>query len=211
MIRLSRQQVREVDRRAIEEFGIPGIVLMENAARGVADVAQRMLCGGAKALILCGGGNNGGDALAAARHLHIRGVQVQLMLTTDPQRYRGDALVNWNITRAMKLPWRSAEAGLIRQADADLILDGIFGTGLIQPPRPPFDELVSAVEKSGRPVLAIDLPSGLDCDTGMPLGSCIRATTTVTFVAEKLGFSNPAAQQYTGKVIVVDIGCPRIW
>ena len=91
-----------------------------------------------------------------------------------------------------------------------LILDAIFGTGLTQAPRDPFSQIVAAIEKTGAPVLAIDIPSGLDCDTGKPLGpACIRATRTITFVAEKAGFAAPEAKQYLGDVIVGDIGCPR--
>src|SRR5215470_7809841 len=103
--RLSRQQVREVDRLAIEKYHIPGVVLMENAARGVADAAVAMMAGrtGEKILILCGGGNNGGDGLAAARHLHNRGFEIEIGLCADPTRYKGEALVNWQIAEAMGL------------------------------------------------------------------------------------------------------------
>jgi NAD(P)H-hydrate epimerase len=211
MIRLTRQQVQEVDRRAIEEYGIPGIVLMENASRAAADVAERMLrtITGRSAMILCGGGNNGGDGLAAARHLHNRGFAVRIGLCTDPAGYKGDALINWRIVQAMKLPSFQATPEAIEGTRADLIIDAIFGTGLTQPPRPPFDKIVAAVEKTGRPVLAVDLPSGLDCDTGQPLGACIRAERTVTFVAEKVGFGKESAREFTGEVVVADIGCPR--
>jgi NAD(P)H-hydrate epimerase len=211
MIRLSRQQVREVDRRAIQEYYIPGIVLMENASRAAADVAEGMLrqTSGHIAMILCGGGNNGGDGLATARHLHNRQFQVMIALCTDPATYKADALVNWQIAEAMRLPYLAATPQTIEQTPADLVIDAIFGTGLSRPPRPPFDAIVEAVTKKNRPVLAIDVPSGLDCDTGQPLGPCIRAEQTVTFVAEKLGFANPSARQYTGQITVGDIGCPR--
>lgn len=211
MIRLTRQQVREIDRRAIEEYHIPGIVLMENAARAAADVACDMLDGDCvgEVLILCGGGNNGGDGLAVARHLHNRGADVDLALTIDPASYKGDALINWRIVSAMKIPWQPADAHQIAQTTALLLIDAIFGTGLSDPPRDPFPAIVAAVEHSRVPVLAIDLPSGLDCDTGKPLGACIRATRTITFVAEKLGFAAPGAAAYTGPVTVGGIGCPR--
>lgn len=210
MIRLTRAQVREVDRRAIEQYGIPGIVLMENASRGAADVAWSMVKGaaGAQVLILCGGGNNGGDGLAVARHLHNRGLSVRVALTIDPAKYQGDALINWRIVQAMNLLATAADPDAIAGADVSLIIDAIFGTGLSEPPRPPFDKIAAAIERNGRPVLAIDLPSGLDCDRGEPLRACIRASRTVTFVAEKAGFANPASRQYTGEVSVADIGCP---
>jgi NAD(P)H-hydrate epimerase len=208
-IRLTRNQVREIDRRSIEEFHIPGIVLMENAARAVTETAMRFLSGGGKsALILCGGGNNGGDGLAVARHLHNRGVAVSIGLTVDPAKYQGDALINWNIIRAMGLSASPITAAQIAQSQADLVIDAIFGTGLQQAPRPPFGEIVQAVRNLGGPVLAVDLPSGMDCDTGHALGECIAATVTVTFVAEKAGFGPPTAQALTGEVVVGDIGCP---
>lgn len=226
-VRLTRAQSREVDRVAIEQFGIPGIVLMENAARGAADVACDMLglpnravpfranlpmtanavAGGPDVLIVCGGGNNGGDGLAVARHLHLRGCRVRIALTVEPTRYEGDALINWTIVQAMALghaPFSPASVGM-----PDLIIDAIFGTGLSRPPRDPFRQTAESINSAGRPVLAIDVPSGLDSDTGRPLGpACIRATRTVTFFAEKAGFANPQAAEYLGEVTVADIGCP---
>jgi NAD(P)H-hydrate epimerase len=209
-IRLTRAQVREVDRRAIEQFGMPGIVLMENAAQAVAAAAIQMLreIGSDRAVILCGGGNNGGDGLAVARLLSNAGIAVTVSLTVDPAAYRGDALTNWRIVQAMELPVQTYDAGL--PGGGSLIIDAIFGTGLAQPPRDPFAQIARDVNSCGAVVLAVDLPSGLDCDTGVPLGSeCIRAARTVTFVAEKAGFANPAARIYTGEVVVGDIGCPR--
>jgi len=211
MLRLTRAQVREIDRRSIEEYYIPGIVLMENAARAAADVACDMLddnCVG-EVLILCGGGNNGGDGLALARHLHNLGADVSLALTIDPSKYKGDALINWNIVTAMKLEWEMATPERIAGTSALLIIDAIFGTGLEQAPREPFGAIVDAVERSRVPVLAIDLPSGMDCDTGEALGACVRATRTITYVAEKVGFGKPGAKKYLGEVSVGAIGCPR--
>jgi NAD(P)H-hydrate epimerase len=208
MLRLTRDQVREIDRRSIQDYHIPGIVLMENAARAVTDTAMEFLTPGKKALILCGGGNNGGDGLAVARHLQNRGVDVHIGLTIPPEKYRGDALINWNILRAMALPFSSITPDAISQSPADLIIDAIFGTGLQQAPRPPFAQIVAALRDLARPILAVDLPSGMDCDTGNALGDCITAIVTVTFVAEKAGFASPSAKQFTGRIVVGDIGCP---
>ena len=208
-IRLTRAQVREIDRRSIEEFQIPGIVLMENAARVVSETAMRYLAADSPSvLILCGGGNNGGDGLAVARHLHNRGVDVSIGLTIGPEKFQGDALINWNIVRAVGIKTSSATAETISRCGSNLIIDAIFGTGLVKAPRPPFGELVNAIRNLGRPVLAIDLPSGMDCDSGEALGDCIAATVTVTFVAEKAGFALASAKALTGEVIVGDIGCP---
>jgi NAD(P)H-hydrate epimerase len=207
MIRLTRAQVREVDRRATEQYHVPGIVLMENAARAVADEAWRML-GGAPADvdIVCGGGNNGGDGLAVARHLHNRGCRVRIRLATDPSHYQGDALINWQIVAAMGLEVLGPERLAIGKTA--LLIDALFGTGLSKPPQGVYAECIEAMNGAGVDVLAVDLPSGLDCDTGLPLGACVRAKRTVTFVAEKSGFANPVAKEYTGEVIVGDIGCP---
>jgi NAD(P)H-hydrate epimerase len=211
--RLTRAQVRDIDRRSIEDYHIPGVVLMENAARSVTDAALAVLRGlhTPRVFIVCGGGNNGGDGLAVARHLHNRRIRVDLALAVDPDSYRGEARANWEIVRAMALPWRSIDpksAEPVDFAGAALIIDALFGTGLSSPPRDvrPIDQ----INDSGVPVLAVDIPSGLDCDTGEPLGAaCVRAIRTVTFVAEKAGFANPSAGPYLGEVLVGDIGCPR--
>jgi NAD(P)H-hydrate epimerase len=210
MIRLTRAQVRQIDRLSIERYLIPGIVLMENAARCAADAACEMLggeCSG-EVLILCGGGNNGGDGLAIARHLHNRGADVFIALTTRAEDYAGDSLTNFNIVREMGLSIAPADPQAIARSSALLIIDAIFGTGLNRPPRDPFPAIASAIKSSGKPVLAIDVPSGLDCDTGQPPGACVEATRTITFVTEKVGFANPAARRFLGNVSVGDIGCP---
>lgn len=212
MLRLSRAQVREVDRLSIERYHIPGIVLMENAARGAAAIARAMFRrhGLKSGLVLAGGGNNGGDGLAVARHLHNAGHEVRIALCTDPARYAGDALINWQIVDTMGLAATPAAFDEIAATRDALIIDAVFGTGLTQAPREPFPKIVGAVEKSGAPVLAIDLPSGLDCDSGLPLSSsCIRAEQTVTFVAQKRGFANHASRQFTGRISVAEIGCPK--
>jgi NAD(P)H-hydrate epimerase len=208
--RLTVAQVREIDRRSIEEFHIPGLVLMENAARAVVEVAWEMLSAApAPVLILCGPGNNGGDGFAVARHLHNRSCDVQIGLFADPGRYKGDALINYQICQAMRFSITNATPELIDGTPARLVIDAIFGTGLNKRPVEPFANLVAALERKRVPVLAVDIPSGLDADTGVPHGACIRATRTVTFVAEKVGFSHAEARQFLGEITVGDIGCPR--
>jgi NAD(P)H-hydrate epimerase len=219
-LRLTRAQAREIDRLAAEEYHIPGIVLMENASRAIADAAEQLLSvdstRGTRTpqrnhiLILCGGGNNGGDGLAAARHLHNRGHTVRIGLATDPARYRGDAQTNWNIVQAMRLPTFPIEPDELGAVKVDLVIDAIFGTGLTEAPRDPFPSIVNAIRVMNIPVLAVDVPSGLDCDTGRPLGpACVRATRTVTLAAHKAGFTDAHAPAYLGQVVVGDIGCPR--
>lgn len=208
---LTRDQVRRIDRLAIEEYGIPGIVLMENAARGVADAATQMLAGLAapRVLILCGGGNNGGDGFAVARHLHLRGVPVAVVETADAAALPADARANREILGHIPAVAIVDGSAAPPFEAFTLLIDALLGTGATKPPRPPADGLIHRMNAAGRPILAIDLPSGLDCDTGRPLGdACVRAARTVTFVAGKAGFANPESRQYTGEVIVADIGAP---
>ena len=212
-IRLTRAQVREVDRRAINDYHIPSIVLMENAAIHVVQVLKEIT--GSKPLsvdIVCGGGNNGGDGLAVARHLHNASYRVRVLLAIDPEKYSGDALINYRVVDRMKIPMIPLTQILKHLASEEprLIVDALFGTGLEQPPREESNLIINAMNDNSAPILAIDLPSGLDCDTGNPLGpSCVTAHTTVTFVAEKAAFANPRSKIYAHSVAVVDIGCPK--
>lgn len=208
---LSRDQLREIDRRAVEEYHIPSIVLMENAGRSAVEIALQMVpeVAGKPILVVCGGGNNGGDGLAIARHLANRRAEVQIALTVDPAKYSGDALTNYRITQAMKVSTVVATPELIASRPWALVIDAIFGTGLATAPREPFPALADAINRAGTPILAVDLPSGMDCDTGEAPRACIRATRTISFVAKKKGFANPAARAYTGEVHVGDIGAPQ--
>src|SRR5436190_13991674 len=153
--RLTRKQVREVDRRAIAEYHIPGIVLMENASRAAADVVLRVIEKHKtipEALIVCGGGNNGGDGMAIARHLQNADVDVRIALAVDPQHFSGEALINWNIVSAMALPVADTRGGL-PPVGHSVIVDAIFGTGLDRPPAEPFAAIIEALNASGRPIV----------------------------------------------------------
>lgn len=215
--------MRTIDRLASEEFGLPSIVLMENAAIHGADVALDLLEGrDRRALVVCGPGNNGGDGLAIARHLANQGVEATVILSAARDQYSGDALVNLRIAEKMGIEVLVADpadagvtvrAALRRAGPPGLVIDALLGTGLDRPVREPLVSLFAAINelgKSGVPVLAVDIPSGLDCDTGEPLGSAVRATVTVTFVGLKKGFLSLAAQPYVGEVVVADIGVPRV-
>ena len=213
---LTRAAVRDLDRRAIHEFGVPGVVLMENAGRGAAELLARLNPERLRVLILCGPGNNGGDGFVIARHLQNRGYDVDVLLFGAVDRLTPDAAVNARVWQRSAALWtgetdRPLDVDLRRVIDGapGWIVDALFGTGLTRALGPPFDEVVSAVNASGRPVLAVDLPSGLDCDTGEPLGPTIRATHTATFVAPKVGFQNPIARSWLGEVHVLDIGAPK--
>jgi len=212
---LSRAAVRAIDRRAIEEFGVPGVVLMENAGRGAAEVLHALGVGG-RVVICCGKGNNGGDGFVIARHLDNKAVPVHVWLFARPEELTGDAAIHYHIIARSGLPLTVAGADFDEAAfraelgTATWVVDALFGTGLSGPVRPPFDRVIAAINACGRPVLAVDIPSGLDCDTGQPLGPTVRATHTVTFVAEKQGFAAPEARAWLGTVHVVDIGAPRV-
>jgi NAD(P)H-hydrate epimerase len=209
---LSREQLRAVDRRAVEELGLPSEVLMENAGRGAADLLLSLGVRG-PVVICCGKGNNGGDGLVIARHLDIRGATVRVLLFAPPEALRGDAAVNYRALSRTAVPLRALSevepAALADElASAEWVVDALFGTGLTGPLSAPFDRVAAAINASGARVLAVDIPSGLDCDTGEPLGPAVKAEHTVTFVAPKKGFASPGAAVWTGRVHVVGIGVP---
>lgn len=211
---LTRAEVRSLDQRAIDEFRMPGTLLMENAGRGCAELllqlgAQRRI------VICCGRGNNGGDGFVMARHLQNAGLEVEVVLFAHCDAVTGDAAVNLRIVQAAGIRLQEmsdAEAVSAlpdRLAAADWIVDALLGTGTRGEIREPYRTAIEAINGSRRPVLSVDLPSGLDCDTGEPLGPCIRARCTATLVAFKRGFENPASREWTGEVHVVGIGAPQ--
>lgn len=243
---LTREQMQAFDRWAMEEMGVPGIVLMENAGRGCAEVLLRVhalsasdntgpgsaadrnsialrledFAGGRyprpkRVVICCGRGNNGGDGYVLGRYLALLGVEVRVLAFADPDQLSGDAHWAALVYRRLHLPlvpfWTSPldETRLLAElASADWIADALFGTGLKGPLRRPFDRVVELVNGVGQPILAVDIPSGLDCDTGESAGPAIRARCTATMAAWKRGFLNPAARSFTGEVYVVTLGVP---
>lgn len=217
---LSRKSAAEADRRASRELAIPSLVLMENAGAGAARVAmERWNLLGSTTTLLAGPGQNGGDAYVVARHLAVAGANVRILALADARGSLagGDAGTNLGACRAMGLPLAEirteADVGAWAPclATSEILVDGLFGTGLARPLEGPAGALVDAVNASGRPVLALDVPSGLDCDTGLPLGRCVRAAVTVTFLARKIGFDRPGSEAWTGEVVVCPIGAPVAW
>lgn len=216
---LCRAEVREVDARAIGAYALPGIVLMENAGRGAAAILDELAGGPRRVSVVCGAGNNGGDGFVIARHLETSGHDVRLISAVRGDRFRGDAATNHAVAVKAGIPldvieseadadWRRALAG------TDWIVDALLGTGASGAPRGAIAAAIRgivAVREPGRGprVLAVDLPSGLDCDTGAAPGDCVRADATATFVAPKAGFGAPGAAAFTGTVHVVGIGVPR--
>ncbi len=211
---MTRDEVRAFDSWAINVLGIPGVVLMENAGKNCADVILERLedSEAATVLIICGTGNNGGDGYVIARHLLNAGVAVGTIIVGDPDKIKGDAKTNLDILEAMvgeieavdpsKASERIAEISEV----ADMVVDAVFGTGLSGEVRGDYPAVIEAINAAGRPTLAVDIPSGLDCDTGEPLGVAVQAGCTVTFVAVKKGFTQARSKEYTGEVLVAGIG-----
>jgi NAD(P)H-hydrate epimerase len=210
---LTRDQVRDVDRRAVEECGMSGLVLMENAGRGCVDVLCAQGIAG-PVVICCGRGNNAGDGFVIARHLELRGFAARLLLFSDPRSLQGDAAANFAVLRHCEVAVRVLDEAAAQQLDdqlqdADWIVDALLGTGARGAPRPPLDAVIRQLNAWPARRLAVDLPSGLDCDTGEPSDPTFRADHTCTFVAAKAGFAAPSAREYLGQVHVLDIGTPR--
>ena len=213
---MTREQVRAVDAWAINELGIPGVVLMENAGRSCAEFIKDKLADTAepKVCIFCGTGNNGGDGYVIARHLVNAGLGVTVVVCGDRSRIGGDAKINLDILDRMGLSidrLTPAQGNVVARVDeftagADMIVDSLFGTGLSGQIRDDYRQLMECINGSDRPVLAVDIPSGLDCDAGLPLGIAIEASWTITFVAVKKGFTCAQAAHYTGEIFVASIG-----
>jgi NAD(P)H-hydrate epimerase len=212
---LSRAESRDVDRYAIEELGVPGIVLMENAGRGAAEVLLSQQPAPHNVLILCGKGNNGGDGFVIARHLAIHGVTVHSVLLASPSELSGDAKTNYEVIERMRYPLTDLSIAENLKAELDSLADGIdwivdamLGTGATGEPREPYRTAIKWMNEQPARKLAVDLPSGLDCDTGKPSTATVRADVTCTFHAPKVGFTAPAAAEFLGELRVVSIGFP---
>jgi NAD(P)H-hydrate epimerase len=214
---MSRQQVRDFDAWAVHTMGVPGTTLMENAGRSAAEVAMEMLGGKADSSvsIFCGSGNNGGDGYVIARHLVNSGVAVKIILCTGREKIQGDARINFLTCEKIGLSIIDLDMteGAIHHAVYDLcsrsalIVDAIFGTGFKGQLSSPFAAMISCINALRIPILAVDIPSGLDCDTGQPLPVCIEAAATVSFVAAKKGFfkqEKPLA--VIGRLYIASIG-----
>ncbi|MEZ5992439.1 MAG: NAD(P)H-hydrate epimerase [Planctomycetota bacterium] len=251
---LTREQVRELDRRAIEDYGIPSIVLMENAARACVDEAERILRidgvsramaklrqpgskddiprnvdelerwkeklhrASAPVIVLCGPGNNGGDGFAIARTLINRGHPVTTFYIGELsalEKTCADVKTNCRLLRRLDAEITElATSAQIKDArgefsQAPLIIDAVFGTGLTRTIEDPYRAVIEHANDAECSKLAVDIPSGLDANTGDVLGVCFKAESTVTFIAEKTGFHEAAGPAFCGQVTVAEIGIPR--
>ncbi|MBF0622090.1 MAG: NAD(P)H-hydrate dehydratase [Magnetococcales bacterium] len=213
---LTSAQMSQADQRTIEELGLPGVVLMENAGRGcvdvlwsrVSDLRQR------RVLVLAGAGNNGGDGFVIARHLLQAGVRVSALLFGQGEQLKGDAAINYTVFVGLGGRVRSVTCpddlkGFNHQlSHASIVVDAVFGTGLARDVGGVFADVFERVNRAGRMVLAVDIPSGISSDSGALLGVALRADWTVTFAAEKIGHRVQPGAGYCGEVICVPIGIP---
>jgi NAD(P)H-hydrate epimerase len=208
---LSSDQMRALDRHAIETLGIPGMVLMENAARAVLDAIEDRYENVEELAIavLCGPGNNGGDGFALARQLHLRGADVDVILLTEPAQFKGDALTNYRLVEALGIaavPWDDE----LMLDEYDLLVDAIFGTGSYRAPEGIVADAIQAMNEAQVPVIAIDVPSGVDASTGRVRGEAVLAAATVTFQCAKVGLLLPPGRDYVGDLIVAPISIPEL-
>jgi NAD(P)H-hydrate epimerase len=213
---LTADQMREADRRTIEDIGIPSLVLMENAGRQVVAAMESFFqdLSDRRVAIVGGTGNNGGDGFVVARTLHQRGVDVSVFVVGQVSEIKGDARINLEILGRLGITvvevadegqW---ELHFSEISGHDLIVDALFGTGLKSALSGIYETVIADINASAIPVVAVDLPSGLSADTSDLIGDCIEATVTVTLGAPKLPLILPPAEEKSGEVVIADIGIP---
>jgi NAD(P)H-hydrate epimerase len=204
---VTAEQMREIDRRTIQDIGIPSLVLMERAGESVAVVTDKLFQE-SPVVIVAGGGNNGGDGFVAARVLKGRGYEVRVLLLADEKALSHDCRVQYNAAKEMNIP--VAVKNVISRDDLgdSVIIDALLGTGLNRPVEGIFHDAIKAINSSGASVLSVDIPSGISSDTGVIMGQAVRADYTVTFGLPKLGHVLHPGAEYTGKLFIEDIGFP---
>ncbi|MBI4387563.1 MAG: NAD(P)H-hydrate epimerase [Candidatus Omnitrophica bacterium] len=213
---VTASEMQEIDRRAIEEFGIPSILLMENAGRAVAEEVQCLLKGKKdEVAIFCGKGNNGGDGFVAARHLANQGTKVHVVFFQSPSDMKPDPLVNFKILQKMNVSLIDCSVKFdpqkIKNAihRSKVVVDALFGTGLSKPIEGNAKEAIDLMNALQASVVAVDIPSGLNADTGKIMGICVEAKITITLGLPKKAFCISSAKELIGKVVVADISIPR--
>ncbi|MFV2071979.1 MAG: NAD(P)H-hydrate dehydratase [Thermoanaerobaculales bacterium] len=212
---LDNDHMREADRHTISDLGVPSLVLMENAATGVVDALRGRFPDVQSILVLCGRGNNAGDGLAAARHLHNGGHDVRVLLFAEPDRLSPDAATNHKLANAFGVPVEAVGGDdltaldkALEEGPPDVVIDALLGTGLDRPLAGQLAEVVARIADTGLPVVAVDVPTGLSGSLTALLGPVLPAELTVTFAALKLCHSLPPACLHCGEIVVVDIGIP---
>lgn len=216
MYLVTASEMQAMDRRTIETFGLPGRLLMENAGRGAAQVLLQTFTGltDKKVAVIAGRGNNGGDGFVIARCLFQKGVSVRVFLLAESKTVQGDAAANLKLLRPLGIPVDEIPDGnafkryKTAMRHQDIWVDAILGTGLKSDVDGYFREIIDFINAQNKPVFSVDIPSGLDSDTGHPRGACIRAHATATFGFAKIGHIVFPGTIYTGRLEIVDIGIP---
>ena len=210
--------MRQIDKRAIEEFGIPAIILMENAGYKASCIALDMISKEKerRVICVCGRGNNGGDGFVCARHLINKAVETDVFLLGNPDKLKGNAKINYqilkNMNEAIRILKNKEDFSFFRRRlnEAALLIDAIFGIGLSGEVKEPYKKIINLMNQSKKPILAIDVPSGLDATEGNILGACIKAAKTITFALPKTGFIKNDGSSSVGELITADISIPKI-
>ncbi len=214
---VNADQMKRLDRKTIREYGIKGLILMENAGRAVADAVRRELSGteSTRVVIIAGKGNNGGDGFVCARHLKNQGYNVTVLSFAEPEEIKADAGVNARIWQKMGGKIKKISSGahigraLTELKHAAIVVDSIFGTGLKKPVKGIYADMIDTINLLSKPVVAVDVPSGIDATTGRVLGRAVRAKVTVTMGLPKIGLFLYPGREYAGRVEVADIGMPE--
>jgi hydroxyethylthiazole kinase-like uncharacterized protein yjeF len=211
----TREESRRVDRAAIDELGVLSLILMENAGRGATDAIVDAFPNRLRCVVLVGGpGQNGGDAWVVARRLKLLGHEPLALLVGDASRLHGDAKTNWSLldklgVQRLELSPDAPDSVAEHLARATLVVDGLFGTGLDRPVTGGFAKVIEAIDQASAPLVALDMPSGLDADTGAILGIAPHAALTVTFAGHKRGLHQYPGAEHAGEVRLADIGIPN--
>jgi NAD(P)H-hydrate epimerase len=215
---VTAEEMRSIDAAAINQYQIPGLILMENAGRRVAETVVSELGGGLprrRLLVLVGKGNNGGDGLVAARHLYNQGAEVTVALVADPAEIAGDARTNLEILNRLPVKQllvqeeKDLNAVKVALLSHDLVIDSIYGTGFRGTPPHLVNRLIKLVNNSAKPVIAVDIPSGVEADTGRVGGEAVRAQCTVTLALPKVGLVAGPGAARVGRLVIADISIPR--
>ena len=204
-----RKIVRDIDDTTINKYGIPGLVLMENAGRAVSNVIINNYPTAEKIAVFCGSGNNGGDGFVIARHLLSAGKDVTTYILRNPSEYRGDAKTNLEALRNISRNVKKISGSFSGYKKSDLIVDAIFGTGIDREIKGPVKKIISKINSLRAPKISVDIPSGLDSDSGQPLGVAVKAEATVTFIVPKTGLVIYPGIDYTGNLFIADITTPK--
>lgn len=210
---ITASQARKMDSRIRETFGIPALLLMENAGRSVADEALKKICRRDKAAVFCGKGNNGADGFVAARHLISRGIKTEVFLAVRKNVIKGEAALNLKALLSAGCAVREVNSANLESVAKNIkkyrmIIDALLGTGLEGEVSPNYAAVINIINASRAFKISVDIPSGLCADTGNVLGACVKADMTVTFLAQKKGMLIKSGPLYCGRTIIKGLGVP---